>query len=171
MQQGVLCNFHCPVLPRCDTHGCPYASQRYSNQSTLAAISCFLESAATPCLTHTAPAGRLGDRILRQFETLSRAREAEAHALIARAEQSHHGAVREALAASNMVRETLAAQIGLDRNHLTFVTGLLEVEPSTMPLAHDKVHKMIERVLRENLGNLHYVVRLISTASLPPPIV
>eukprot|EP00035_Acanthoeca_spectabilis_P007711 m.141628 g.141628 ORF g.141628 m.141628 type:complete len:2007 (+) comp14051_c0_seq1:120-6140(+) len=144
---------------------------RYSNQSTLAAVSCFVESAATPCLTHTAPAGRLGDRILRQFETLSRAREAEAHALIARAEQSHHGAVREALAASNMVRETLAAQIGLDRNHLTFVTGLLEVEPSTMPLAHDKVHKMIERVLRENLGNLHYVVRLISTASLPPPIV
>eukprot|EP00038_Savillea_parva_P004963 m.145469 g.145469 ORF g.145469 m.145469 type:complete len:2179 (-) comp11626_c0_seq2:111-6647(-) len=144
-------------------------ARRYSNHGTLAALACFTESAATPTLARATPLGRVGDRMLRQLEALSRARHAEAHALVARAERLHPGCLESALASRSALRETLAAQLGLDRSHVAFADAgvMAESIPPTLPMESEDIVDMVEAVVRENVGHLHLLVRLVSTASLP----
>jgi hypothetical protein len=104
--------------------------------------------------------------MLRQLEALSRIREAEANAMVARAERMHPGAIQEALKTGTILRETLADQIGLNRSHLSFVDGLLESGRENVPLSQNEVNTRVEECVRENIGHLHLVVRLVATAGL-----
>ena len=141
---------------------------RYSNHTVQAALVCLVESASVDSFRGAGPEGRLGDRMTRQLVTLSRARVAEAAALVSRAERLHPGSALQALTHRTMLRETIAAELGIDRSRVGFTDELLDIVPVGVPPPRSTIVDLVSAAVKENLRHLRLVVRLATAADLAP---